>query len=148
MSSDNEVGYKRPPRHTRFKKGRSGNPKGRPKGAKDFKTELTEELYQPIRIREDGRPLTVSRQRAILKIMSAKALQGDMRAANLILNSVYRMFNVDEAEPDEEIVAEEDLKILENYAARTQNRNTQRKRERGRKRSAPRSKRRKNGDDR
>ena len=44
MSRDYDVGYKKPPKHGRFRKGRSGNAKGRPKGGKNLKTELMEEL--------------------------------------------------------------------------------------------------------
>ena len=43
MSDDYEVGYKKPPIHTRFKPGVSGNPKGRPKGTKNLATDLAEE---------------------------------------------------------------------------------------------------------
>ena len=41
---DYEVGYGKPPRHTRFVKGRSGNPRGKPPGAKNFTTLLNEAL--------------------------------------------------------------------------------------------------------
>ena len=44
LSSDYEVGYGKPPEHTRFQPGRSGNPRGRPKGTKNLKTDLVEEL--------------------------------------------------------------------------------------------------------
>ena len=85
-SDSHEVGYGKPPKNTRFKPGRSGNPKGRPKGRKNFQTELLEELHESIAVREGGRRRIVSKQRAMLKTLTAKALQGDARAAALIVN--------------------------------------------------------------
>ena len=49
--SDYEVGYRKPPKHTRFKPGQSGNLRGRPKGTKNLKTDLMEELGEKILIR-------------------------------------------------------------------------------------------------
>ncbi len=54
MSGDYDVGYGKPPQHTRFRKGQSGNPTGRPKGARNLKTELLEELQEQILVREGG----------------------------------------------------------------------------------------------
>ena len=53
--TDYKVGYKRPPLHTRFRKGQSGNPRGRPRGSKNFSTLLTEALNEPVVVTEDGR---------------------------------------------------------------------------------------------
>ena len=97
MSDDDyEVGYKRPPRHTRFQKGQSGNPKGRPKGSRNLKTDLLEELGETIVIREGERPRRVSKQRALVKTLMAKALKGDMRAALLLANLNLRLCGSDE----------------------------------------------------
>jgi Family of unknown function (DUF5681) len=46
--ADYEVGYGKPPRHTRFKKGQSGNPRGRPNGSKNLSTLLSETLSEPV----------------------------------------------------------------------------------------------------
>ena len=55
MSEDDEVGYKKPPKKTRFKPGRSGNPKGRPKGCKNMRTIVKDILDRNVTIRENGR---------------------------------------------------------------------------------------------
>lgn len=52
MPEDNDVGYKKPPKHNRFKKGQSGNPKGRPKDRKSFATRFFAILNEPVTLRE------------------------------------------------------------------------------------------------
>ena len=52
--SDYEVGYGKPPGHTRFAKGQSGNPRGRPPGAKSFTTLLDEALNERVLVEENG----------------------------------------------------------------------------------------------
>src|SRR6516164_11142205 len=58
---DYEVGYRKPPRHTRFNKGQSGNPKGRPGGAKNLSTLLSEALNEPVIVAENGGRRTISK---------------------------------------------------------------------------------------
>ena len=64
---DYEVGYRKPPRHTRFNKGQSGNPKGRPGGAKNLSTLLSEALNEPVIVAENGGRRTISKGQAIIK---------------------------------------------------------------------------------
>jgi hypothetical protein len=72
-----EVGYRRPPPASRFQKGRSGNPNGRPKGARNFVTLLEQELAQTIVVTENGKKKSVSRLQAMVKRLVAGAMQGD-----------------------------------------------------------------------
>ena len=116
--ADYEVGYKRPPKDTQFKPGQSGNPNGRPKGARNLKTDLADELQERIVLREGGERRTVSKQRAMLKRLMERALNGDTRAAHLIINMVARFLDQTEDEAHDTPLAETDLAILEAYEAR------------------------------
>ncbi len=115
MSANYETGYRKPPKHTRFTKGQSGNPKGRPKGTQNLRTDLSEELSELIRVREGDHEITVSKQRALLKTLTARALKGDTRAAQLVLDLVWRVI---EREATPEPVADltpEDQAILDDW---------------------------------
>src|ERR1700730_6534931 len=80
-----KVGYGKPPRTTQFKRGKSGNPNGRRRGSLNLATDLSAELGEQITVREDGHPHRVSKQRALIKSLMAKALQGDVRATAALL---------------------------------------------------------------
>jgi hypothetical protein len=75
-----EIGYRRPPPSGRFKKGQSGNPKGRPKGSRNFLTLLVQELGQSIVVNENGKKKTMTRMQAMVKRMVAGALGGEQKA--------------------------------------------------------------------
>src|SRR5260370_38480133 len=65
MASSNHgpIGYKRPPRDCQFVPGQSGNPNGRPKGTRNFKTDLRQELNEIVSFREGDREVSISKQR-------------------------------------------------------------------------------------
>ena len=113
-----EVGYKRPPKETQFKPGQSGNPNGRPKGARNLKTDLADELQERIVLREGGERRTVSKQRALLKRLMERALNGDTRAASLIINMAARFLDQTEDEAHDTPLSDTDRAILEAYVAR------------------------------
>ena len=113
--SDYKVGYGKPPKSGQFKRGKSGNPKGRPKGSLKLANDLAAELSEQITVREDGKARRVSKQRALIKSLMAKALQGDVRANAAVL-ALYARTDL----PDEEdsVVEENELQILRQFAPR------------------------------
>ena len=78
---DYEVGYSKPPRHTRFKPGVSGNPRGRPKDAKNLSTLVHEALNEPVVVAENGRRRKVSKRQAIITQLVNRSAQADLKAS-------------------------------------------------------------------
>ena len=114
-----EVGYGKPPKHTRFKPGQSGNPRGRPKGTNNLKTDLMEELRENIVIREGDQSHKVSKQRAFVKTLVARTLKGDARSATLLTSMMMRLLETGEGAPDvEDALVDDELEILGAFADR------------------------------
>jgi hypothetical protein len=80
------VGYCSPPKATRFKKGQSGNPKGRPKGSLNVATLFMRTLREKVVINESGQRKTVTKLEAALKQLVNKAASGDPRAISQLLD--------------------------------------------------------------
>src|SRR5712675_3184720 len=77
---DHEVGYGKPPRHTRFTKGQSGNPRGRPPGAKNLRTLLSEALNETVIVTENGGRRKVTKRQAIITQLVNRSATADFRA--------------------------------------------------------------------
>ena len=104
-----EVGYRKPPTRHRFQKGRSGNPNGRPRGAKnkvpvshtlEFGTQpanqmLMEEVYRPVTLREGDVTIQLPAIQAVFRSMSVKAVKGDRFAQRLIAELVQGIESAD-----------------------------------------------------
>lgn len=83
-SAPYEVGYAKPPKQSRFKKGLSGNPYGRPRKRPDFHTELTRVLRETVTITNEGEPERVTVQQALLLRLRAEALRGEVWAGKQV----------------------------------------------------------------
>ncbi len=119
--ADDDVGYKRPPKHTRFQPGQSGNAAGRRKHVRNFKTDLMEELREMIVIRENGRERKISKQRAFIKALVTAAIKSDVRAINAVV-ACTRNFGASVEDETPTAVDTEDLDILEAFVTRERKR--------------------------
>lgn len=97
MTNDsNGIGYGKPPKHTQFKKGQSGNPKGRPKKPKNLPALILKLFGEKIVVKSSGRRHSMTKLEALLVQLINKALSGDMKA----LREVIRLREkVQELEP-------------------------------------------------
>lgn len=87
------IGHGKPPRHTQFKKGQSGNPTGRPKGTPNFATALERALGEQVVVNEGGQRHTVTKLEATVKQLVNKATLGDPRATKQVLDVVHVIDN-------------------------------------------------------
>ena len=112
-----EIGYRRPPKSGQFTKGKTGNPKGRPKGSKNLLTLLSQELNQPVVVNENGKKKKVPRQHALVKRMVTSALGGDAKATLLLFDILKRSGQLAEA-PIDAPLPEEHAALLDAYLER------------------------------
>ena len=112
------VGYKKPPRHTRFKRGQSGNPRGKAKGRKNLKTELLEELGERVIVSENGRHRPLPKQTVIVKRMVADAVQGDAKARDQLLKLIGQFDAVEGGRRSSSPASAEDAEIMARFKAR------------------------------
>jgi hypothetical protein len=82
-----KVGYKKPPLHSRFQKGQSGNPRGRPRGSKNFSTLLTEALNEPVIVTEDGRRRKISKRELGFTQLANKFAMAEAQATKILRSS-------------------------------------------------------------
>src|ERR1700745_2267082 len=118
MSSENHsysVRYKPPLKGHQLQPRQSGNSIWRPKRVRNFKTDLREELSESISIREGGRDISISKQRALIKPLVAAAIGGDARSIATLMSFCARAFGDDN---DEQEQAAEDREIVQAFARR------------------------------
>jgi hypothetical protein len=90
MSNDNrpddyEIGYGKPPKETQFRKGISGNPKGRPKKSLGFNEQLLRESHSYVTVNENGRKKRISKHDVVLKQLLKLAMTGNVAATRTYL---------------------------------------------------------------
>jgi len=88
---DYEVGYRKPPRHAGFKKGQSGNPRGRPVGSKNLATLLNDALNQPVTVTENGRRRKITKREAVITQLVNKSASADPRSLKILLDLLLNL---------------------------------------------------------
>ena len=117
---DYAVGYRRPPRHTRFRPGCSGNPRGRPKDSKNLSTLLHEALNEQVVVADNGRRRKITKRQAVIKQLVNRSAQGDLKAMQMLLGTMQNIEHRDEAEPAEATFDAADEKVIEQLKVRLQ----------------------------
>ncbi len=79
------VGNKRPPKHSRFKPGQSGNPAGRPKGSTNLKTKIEKELRKSVSVTKNGKPTKMTKGEVIVAQLVESSMKGDVRTTAMVL---------------------------------------------------------------
>lgn len=110
-----EVGYGKPPKATRFKKGQSGNTKGRPKGSRNFANDLDEVLNAKMKIYDNGKLRIISIQLAALMRLREKALKGDLPALVRFLSMAGERSAERDARDKERQLSAFETEILQRY---------------------------------
>ena len=123
--SDYEVGFGKPPAGTRFKKGQSGNPKGRPKGTLNMATVLARTLREKVVINENGQRKVITKLEAAVKQLVNKAASGDLRAlrhlADLVASAEERAAQAPAADT---VFSADDQQVVQGILERFGNGNT------------------------
>jgi hypothetical protein len=116
---DYEVGYGKPPRHTRFKKGQSGNPLGRPSGSKNLATVLSEALNELVIVAENGGRRKITKRQAIITQLVNQSAKADWRATKILLDILQAIESRSEPTAAEtSSFSEADEKVIEQLRAR------------------------------
>jgi hypothetical protein len=84
-TDDYAVGYGKPPQHSRFQPGKSGNPKGRPKGSLNLANALNRALREKVTVVEHGRSRQITKLDAAVKGLVNRAVKGDAKAMQQML---------------------------------------------------------------
>jgi Family of unknown function (DUF5681) len=117
--SPHGVGYRQPPKQTQFVKGKSGNPKGRPKGSRGVSTVLNSTVNKRVKVTENGRRRSITKLEASLTQLCNKAASGDLKATHELLQLVLQLLHdPQQSVPPEGNMGEADQAVMESILGR------------------------------
>jgi hypothetical protein len=115
---DYEVGYGKPPPHTRFVKGQSGNSRGRPRGAKNMKTLLSKALNELVVVTDNGGRRKVSKREAIITQLVNRSAKADFKAIQILLGMIRDIESDTDPHSSDPTFTEADQQIIQRLQAR------------------------------
>lgn len=116
--SKSGVGYMTPPVDRQFKKGSSGNPAGRPKGAKNLRTIVKEAAGKKVTVVEDGKRTKKSKLDLLVAQIFNKAAKGEARFAQMALDQYRNSENYQVSDRDSNALGESDKLVIDNIIGR------------------------------
>ena len=114
------VGFGKPPAHTQFQKGQSGNPQGRPKGRRNVATVLQAALDERVTVTENGQRKSLTKLEATMKQVVNRAASGDCAATKILLQLFPFLDNALKDNTQQAVSAEADQQMLTHMLMRLQ----------------------------
>lgn len=110
-----ESGYKNPPKHSRFQKGCSGSPAGRPKGSKNTLKLLDAVLEQKIKIQQEGKTISITKKQAMLMQLVNAAVKGEIKAIAALFPYMMQLDMKEEQSLETSKLSLKDEEILQQF---------------------------------
>ena len=112
---DYETGYGKPPKHSRFKPGQSGNPKGRKKGKRGLKTELAAALDMVVTAKMNGQTRKATTLSHAMTALALKATGGDLKAFKLLVDLTLQIFGYEDRGEAGSALSKTDEALLDRF---------------------------------
>jgi hypothetical protein len=109
---DYTIGFQKPPKNTRFRKGKSGNPNGRPKGSQNFTTILDRACRERIHVTINGKARYISKFEATMLQLINKAVAGELRAINTLFTWITGLWNLGQSAMPAPVPKESDSLVM------------------------------------
>jgi hypothetical protein len=107
-----KVGYKKPPKGSQWKKGQSGNSKGRPKGKKSLTTIGLDMFHKPVTVLQNGKAIKISMIDAVRAKLLATAMKGDLKAMKLVFDQYSKLASGSDSKSMADLVAAQSPFVL------------------------------------
>lgn len=116
---DYPVGYRKPPKHSQFKPGQSGNPRGRKKGSRGLKTDLHAELNRVVEVTfgEGKYRFKGTTQQLMLRALALLAANGNLKASGQLVPLILSVFGAEDRRTDKRTLSPQDQAVLDNFLA-------------------------------